>query len=305
MVGIFLRQKRKKREVLKNTDRRIDIGPAGRNLFISRDKQAQNRAARRIQIWMRVVIGLVIAAVTVTAGLFLWFYLVPFFHSEFQIGGSGSTPAEESSLVSGSVVSVPQYDEMGLPVFGDDVNLLVVNESNPAGADFVPELTQVNGVEVDARIADALRTMTAAAKEDGLALVFAEGYVSYEEQGKRFEAKTKELMEGPEGLTTVMAKTEAKTLEPMAGQSDFQTGLCLRLEFSGDQEAFEKSKTYSWLKNNMGKYGFVFRYPQGKEDVTGCKPDPTAIRYVGSENAAGMQQRSMCLEEYISNLKNQ
>ena len=108
-----------------------------------------------------------------------------------------------------------------------------------------------------------------------------------------------------EGLTAVMARTEAQSLVPEAGESDFQTGMCLRLAVSGDAESFEKSKTYSWLRNNMGKYGFVFRYPADKEDYTGCTEDLTVIRYVGSGHATSMQQLSMCLEEYISYLSRQ
>ena len=145
--------------------------------------------------------------------------------------------------------------------------------------------------------------MAAAAKADGLALTCTEGYVSYQEQGERFEEKVDQLME--EGLTAVMARTEAQSLVPEAGESDFQTGMCLRLAVSGDAESFEKSKTYSWLRNNMGKYGFIFRYPEGKESFTGCTADPGVIRYVGSAAAAAMQQRSMCLEEYIDYLASQ
>ena len=55
----------------------------------------------------------------------------------------------------------------------------------------------------------------------------------------------------------------------------------------------------------MGKYGFVFRYPEGKTNFTTMDPDPTVIRYVGGENAAAMQQRSMCLEEYVSYIDDQ
>lgn len=295
----------KKRNYLKNTDHRLDIGPAGRNIFISRDKQAQNKSAKRIKLMMRLVIGLVIAAITAAVALFVWFYLVPFFHSEFNIGASSSASSEESHLSSEDAVEIPVYDSMGLQVYPDDISLFVINETNPAPEDFVPELGQVGDIQVDARISDAVRLMMTAAKNDGLVLSFSEGYVSYGEQEKRFEAKTRELMEGPDGLTTVMAKTEARTTAPMAGESDFQTGLCLRLNYSGDAESFTTSQTYSWLRSNMGKYGFVFRYPSGKEDYTGLEADPTVIRYVGSEHAAGMQQRSMCLEEYISNLNKQ
>ena len=292
--------RRKKPVILKRSDHRLDLGPAGYNLFVSRDKQQEERSARRLRAWMRAVIGLVIAGGLVVAGLFVWSYLVPYFHEELQIGAASGL---ESEPASSEVSALPVYDEMGLPVYGDEVNLFVINPEEPAQEDFAPQLGTAAGVQVDSRIVAAVELMAAAAKEDGLALTFTEGYVSYQEQGERFEEKVDQLME--EGLTAVMARTEAQSLVPEAGESDFQTGMCLRLAVSGDAESFEKSKTYSWLRNNMGKYGFIFRYPEGKESYTGCTADPSVIRYVGSAAAAAMQQRSMCLEEYIDYLASQ
>lgn len=292
--------RRKKPVILKRSDHRLDLGPAGYNLFVSRDKQQEERSARRLRAWMRAVIGLVIAGGAVVAGLFIWSYLVPYFHQELQIGAASGL---ESEPASSEVSALPVYDEMGLPVYGDEVNLFVINPEEPAQEDFAPQLGTAAGVQVDSRIVAAVELMAAAAKEDGLALTFTEGYVSYQEQGERFEEKVDQLME--EGLTAVMARTEAQSLVPEAGESDFQTGMCLRLAVSGDAESFEKSKTYSWLRNNMGKYGFIFRYPEGKESYTGCTADPSVIRYVGSAAAAAMQQRSMCLEEYIDYLASQ
>lgn len=292
--------RRKKPVILKRSDHRLDLGPAGYNLFVSRDKQQEERSARRLRAWMRAVIGLVIAGGAVVAGLFIWSYLVPYFHEELQIGAASGL---ESEPASSEVSALPVYDEMGLPVYDNEVNLFVINPEEPAQEDFAPQLGTAAGVQVDSRIVAAVELMAAAAKEDGLALTFTEGYVSYQEQGERFEEKVDQLME--EGLTAVMARTEAQSLVPEAGESDFQTGMCLRLAVSGDAESFEKSKTYSWLRNNMGKYGFIFRYPEGKESYTGCTADPSVIRYVGSAAAAAMQQRSMCLEEYIDYLASQ
>lgn len=294
--------RRKKREFLKHTDHRLDMSPVGRNLFVSRDKQAQNRAARRIKVWMRVVITLVIVGAVGAVSMVAVFYLAPWFQSELNVGTGSSGASEASGTLSSLAVPLLDYDEMGLPVYGDDLCLFVVNESSPAEASFSPELAEAEGVQVDARIAAAVRQMASAAKEEGLALVFTEGFVPYAGQERRFDKKVEELMR-EEGLTTVMAKTEAKALVPAPGESDFQSGLCLRLD--GDSATFGKSRTCSWLRTNMGKYGFVFRYPEYKEDYTGVEPDSTVIRYVGSKHAAAMQQRSMCLEEYLSYLASQ
>lgn len=294
-------RRRKKRVFLMSNDHLLDISPAGRNIFVSRDKQIQNHQARRIKIWSRIVAVLAVLGVLAAVGLFIWSYLIPYFQQEFILPAANEW--EEDPLLTGSMAPLPVYDSMGLPVYDNDMCLFVINGASPADASFEPMLTTAEGVAVDARIADALRELCAAARADGLALVFTEGYVSYEDQGKRFDEMVDELMNGESGLTAVMAKTKAGSLQPEAGKSDFQTGLCLRL--SGDPETFTESRTYSWLRANMGKYGFIFRYPDGKQDMTGMEPAPTVIRYVGSANAAAMQQRSMCLEEYITYLGSQ
>ena len=109
-----------------------------------------------------------------------------------------------------------------------------------------------------------------------------------------------------EGLTAVMARTEAQSLVPEAGESDFQTGMCLRAgRLRGRGELREVQDLLLAAEQHGAKYGFIFRYPEGKESYTGCTADPSVIRYVGSAAAAAMQQRSMCLEEYIDYLASQ
>ena len=292
-------RRRNKREVLHRTDHMLNVGPAGRNLFISRDKQLQSRQARRLKLMMRVVTALGVLVVAVGFGLFVAFYMLPYFHAEISLESSSSTGENLSSM---SQVELPNYNSMGLPLYPAEVSLFVINQDEPQDASYVPDLVEVAGVQVEPHMANALEALVQAAKEDGFALVFTEGYVSYEEQQVRYEAEVKRLME-EEDLTTVMARTQARLTVPMAGECDMQTGLCVRLD--ADPDTFGESRTCSWLRSNMGQYGFVFRYPADKEDFTGCQEDLTVIRYVGSAHATAMQQRSMCLEEYIDYLASQ
>lgn len=284
--------KRRRKQYSIGNGSRGQLGLGRRSMFVSQEKQAQHQAARRLKIWSRLVAVVVVLGVGAIAGLFIWFGLVPYFHQELI------TPVETGGQPDETEV-LPDYDEMGLPIYDDSISLFLINEVSP-NPTYEPKLAQMENVQVDARITDALRQLTSAAKEDGLVLIFTDGYVSYEEQEQRFEAKVQELLE--EGsLTTVMAKADARALAPRAGESDFQTGLCLRL--AADSETFAQSKPYTWLKTNMGRYGFVFRYPEGKQDYTNMIADPTVLRYVGGKNAAAMQQLSMCLEEYVSYLE--
>ena len=249
---------RRKRMALERGDHRVDIGPAGRNIFISRDKQLQSRQAKRIKVLMRLVMVLVGLVVAVGVGLFVALYMVPYFQAEISLDSSSS--AQGGGLSSLSQVEMPTYDSMGLPVYdGRRGPVSSSTRTTPRDASYVPNTVEAEGVQVEAHIASALQMLVEAAREDGLALTFSAGYVSYEEQERLFEEKVQQL-QNEEGLTTVMARTQARLEVPMAGESDMQSGMCLRVE--ADPETFGDSRTCSWLRNNMGKYGFVFRYPR-------------------------------------------
>lgn len=293
-------RRRRKTMVLHRTDHRLDLSPAGRNLFVSREKELQQRQAQRIRRWMRLVMILVLAAAGVTAGIIAFHYLAPWFRSEITVEDAGSSTA--SALATPAPDEPTGTDAQGLPEYGEEVTLFIINSWDPAPEGFLPELELAGTVSVDKRMVPALNALLAAAQADGVPLTFTEGYVAPEEQQRRFDAKVQELMK-TQGLTAVMARTEAAALTPKPGESDFQTGFCLRV--TGDPAAVDSTRVYSWLRANMGKYGFIFRYPQYKEASTGMAYDPTVIRWVGGAAAAAMQQRGLCLEEYIDYLATQ
>ena len=112
-----MRRRRQKRQFLRSTNHILDISPAGRNIFVSRDKQIQNHKARRIKIWMRVVSVLAVLVSLGAAALFVWSYLIPYFQREFILPPSVT---EEDPLLTGSMAPLPVYDDMGLPVYDND-----------------------------------------------------------------------------------------------------------------------------------------------------------------------------------------
>ena len=145
---------------LERRDHRVDIGPAGRNIFISRDKQLQSRQAKRIKVLMRLVMVLVGLVVAVGVGLFVALYMVPYFQAEISLDSSSS--AQGGGLSSLSQVEMPTYDSMGLPVYDDEVALFVINQNNPQDASYVPNTVEAEGVQVEAHIASALQMLVEA-----------------------------------------------------------------------------------------------------------------------------------------------
>lgn len=67
---------------------------------------------------------------------------------------------------------------------------------------------------------------------------------------------------------------------------------------NNDYDQFEKSKEFDWMKNNSYKYGFILRYPKGKEYITGFKYEPWHYRYVGKDIASIIYTEGITLEEY-------
>ena len=199
---------------------------------------------------------------------------------------------EELEAEGDSVVRDPETD---LPLFENDVNLFLISEEYPDDGSYAPMLETVAGIEADRRIVPAIRLMIEDALEEGVELGFVSGYVSYEDQKALYEKEVSRLQTA--GHTKIMSYTYAKDTVSAPGESDMQTGLCIVLK--GKEDTFQNSDACRWLENNMGKYGFVFRYPEGKQTATGEEATKLVLRYVGPENAVVMRRLSMCLEEYV------
>ncbi len=94
-------------------------------------------------------------------------------------------------------------------------------------------------------------------------------------------------------------KEYADACSARPGHSEHQTGLALDVMGSNkDYNKFDESKEFNWMINNAYKYGFILRYPKGKEHITGFKYEPWHYRYVGKEAAKIIHDKNITLEEY-------
>lgn len=88
-----------------------------------------------------------------------------------------------------------------------------------------------------------------------------------------------------------------------AGHSEHQTGLAVDVMGSNnDYNLFNVSPEFEWMVNNAHKYGFILRYPEGKENITGFKYEPWHYRYVGVKTASIIYKKKITLEEYLETL---
>ena len=93
---------------------------------------------------------------------------------------------------------------------------------------------------------------------------------------------------------------EALSSSVQPGYSDHHTGYCVAIQY-GDRSNLEADH---WFYQNCYKYGFIVRYPEGKEGITGVSDYKHCFRYVGVAHATYIYQHGLCLEEYVQLLKN-
>lgn len=148
--------------------------------------------------------------------------------------------------------------------------------------DYRVELTELsNGQKVDSRIYPYLQEMFDAARKDGIYPVVREGYRTYEEQQKILDDKIKAYIN--EGYSQSRAERTAKEWVALPGTSEHQLGIAV--DINADKSKSSNDEVYTWLAANAHNYGFILRYPQGKQEITGTSYEPWHYRYVGVDAA--------------------
>lgn len=138
----------------------------------------------------------------------------------------------------------------------------------------------------------AMWAMLSDAKRAGVTITGISSYRSYSYQAglySRYKSK--------------YGQREADRFSARPGHSEHQTGLAF--DFGGTnksywlEESFDRTVEGKWLAANAHKYGYILRYPKGKESVTGYMYEPWHYRYVGTDNATKIKESGKILEEYL------
>lgn len=175
-------------------------------------------------------------------------------------------------------------------------NLIVVNRWNELPEDYDVELTELsNGQMVDSRIYPYLQEMFDAARTEGVYPVVREGYRTAEGQQEILDDKIQSYIN--QEYSQVKAERTAKEWVALPGTSEHQLGIAV--DINADKSKCSNEDVYEWLAENAYKYGFVLRYPPGKQKITGTSYEPWHYRYVGEEAAKEIYERGICLEEYF------
>lgn len=179
--------------------------------------------------------------------------------------------------------------------------LLLVNKGHSISADYEPKdlvmgSPRVKGAnryqKVRKVVASAFSKLSAAASKKGYTIKLTSGYRPYAYQKQLFEKYVNK-----DGRYSA----EQYSAEP--GHSEHQTGLCADVSSPSVNynlvQAYGTTEEGKWLEKNAHKFGFIIRFPKGKEDITGYDYEPWHIRYVGKDAAKEIKKQNLTLEEYL------
>lgn len=176
----------------------------------------------------------------------------------------------------------------------DPVSLLVLcNKYNILPMNYVPEgygRYDYHSIELRKEAQNSFNLMQKHAYRDGVNIYLVSGYRSYLAQKAIYESYRNEHPETVDNFSS------------RAGSSEHQTGLAADINTVYSKDCFERTKEFKWLQNNAHKYGFILRYPAGKEHITGYRFEPWHWRYVGEDVAMMIWEEGITLEEFFAGL---
>ena len=160
--------------------------------------------------------------------------------------------------------------------------------------DYEPPWTEeFRGVYLDYRIIGPMSEFVSDAESQGLTVCMISGYRSYYTQSYLFEEKAAEY-DGDEDI--------AETIVARPGTSEHQTGLAADIAdeyYSIMNSRLSFTELYQWMSRHCHEYGFIVRFPEGKEEITGIIFEPWHYRYVGVEAATFIMENNLTLEEFV------
>lgn len=195
-----------------------------------------------------------------------------------------------------SVVNELRFD-------ASDWRLVLINKQHPISDDYEFKLgrlsIETNSIRLDDRVLNDLLQMMQAAKKDGLNLAIRSPYRTSDRQETNFNNRIRSYMR--QGLSYMEAYKVTSRVITVPGCSEHEVGLALDItsESYPDLKAgFADTKEGKWLADHSHEYGFILRYPEGKEYITSIEYEPWHFRYVGREAASVMKEEDLCLEEF-------
>lgn len=157
--------------------------------------------------------------------------------------------------------------------------VLIANKSYPLPSTYNPG-------DLTSEVKEAFSKMQKAAASEGLNIYISSGFRSYERQVTVYNSYVQKD-----------GKELADTYSSRPGYSEHQTGLCFDLNSIDD--SFGNTAESAWVDKHAHEYGFIVRFPKGKDSATGYQYEPWHLRYVGVDMATKIYNSGLSLEEYF------
>jgi D-alanyl-D-alanine carboxypeptidase len=189
--------------------------------------------------------------------------------------------------------------------------MFLVNNQNPLPEDYDKTLEDEIGMTLvfedyreyymDSRAAPYILKMLKDSAEDGVDLFIVSTYRTQEYQQTNLDNSIQDRIDS--GMDYETAYADAIESVALPGRSEHNAGLAADIMTpaytSMDDDGFKNTPEYKWLSENAEKYGFILRYPEGKQDVTGIIFEPWHYRFVGVYYANKIKESGLTLEEYF------
>ncbi len=176
-----------------------------------------------------------------------------------------------------------------------DWKYVLANQTHLLGRDFIPDVSPLeNGHYFDSRAVDALKAFIKGARDAGLSVYLTSSYRPYATQEYLFNKKVAEYGGDRETAARIVA---------IPGSSEHQTGLAADIcdqYYQYMNESLADTALSKWMKAHCAEYGFILRFPEDKQEITGIMFEPWHFRYVGEEAAEYIVEKGLCLEEFVA-----
>ena len=213
-------------------------------------------------------------------------------------------PKAHALVASPKTFETEQYDGVSYAFDPADERLVLVNANLPLEKEPSPELAvadDATGAQLEQEAAEAYRKMAAAAAKDGIELTLVTGWQDEADREAAFDAQKQFYLN--KGCSEEEATEKAATIQPQADASEQATGYgadILAADSTEKDTSFAQSRAYEWLSAYAAEYGFILRWPEDKQAVTGMVYEPWHWRYVGAENARAICASGLSLEEFLA-----
>lgn len=262
-------------------------------------QRTKKKRGKALAIVFSVVLSLIIASIVIWVGMNDWDVQKSYQRISSKLGfiteeaAPKTEPIEETPSPIIEDEETPTTEELVQYVEGQVLpeeptyvkDVLIANKQYPLPSTFAP------GESTEAR--EAFEKLAAEAALSGFNLTAFSTYRSFEYQTGLYDRYVER--DGAE---------EADRYSARPGYSEHQTGLAFDIgEVNREQdwasERFGHTEAGKWLAANAHHYGFIMRYPEGKEAVTGYMHESWHFRYVGLEIAEEVYENELTLEEYL------